>query len=268
MIAKAFLSLTEYPAFRRLVWKPFYEILAKRFKISDWHFMNYGYAADTSQPAILLHESDEINRYPIQLYHFLAQKAQIADMNVLEVGCGRGGGASYISRYLKPANITGIDIARNAIRLAKENHKETNLQFMQGNAEKLPLPSDSFDVVVNVESSHAYGSVPRFLSEVKRVLKKGGNFLCTDLRDPEGMVTLKKHFELSGLQMISEENITSNVVSAIEKEDGIKQQRIQQHVARWMRPAFNQFAGTKGSCIHKDLQSNSLVYHSFVLQKN
>lgn len=267
MIAKAFLSLTEYPAFRRLVWKPVYEVLAKRFKISDWHFMNYGYAFETSQPAILLHEHDEINRYPIQLYHFLAQKTQIENMHVLEVGCGRGGGASYISRYLKPAKITAIDIAKNAIALARQNHQETNLHFMQGNAEKLPFASESFDVVMNVESSHAYGSVPRFLSEVKRVLKKGGYFLCTDLRDPEGMAVLKTHFESSGLKMLAEENITINVINAIEKEDSTKQQRINQHVARWMRPAFSQFAGTKGSRIHKDLQSNSLIYYSFVLQK-
>lgn len=267
MIAKAFLSLTEYPAFRRLVWKPVYEVLAKRFKISDWHFMNYGYATATSQPAILLHEKDEINRYPIQLYHFLAQKATIKDMHVLEIGCGRGGGASYISRYLSPARITAIDIAKNAIKLAKQNHQETNLHFMQGNAEKLPFPDESFDVVMNVESSHAYGSVPRFLAEVKRVLKKGGNFLCTDLRGPSGMTTLKGHFESSGMRVLSEENITTNVVNAIEEEDSIKQKRIQQHIARWMRPAFSQFAGTKGSRIHKDLQSNSLIYYSFVLQK-
>lgn len=267
MIAKAFLYLTEYPVFRRLIWKPVYEGLAKHFQINDWHFMNYGYAPEASQPSIYLHPRDEINRYPIQLYHYLAQKTKIKDMQVLEVGSGRGGGASYISRYLQPAKMTGIDIARNAIRLARRNHQETNLHFMQGNAEQLPFAGESFDVIMNVESSHAYGSVPRFLAEVKRVLKPGGIFLCTDLRGPQGMMVLKEHFEASGLQLLSEENITNNVVNAIEKEDTIKQQRINQHIARWMRPTFSQFAGTKGSRIHLDLQSNALIYYSFVLQK-
>jgi ubiquinone/menaquinone biosynthesis C-methylase UbiE len=138
---------------------------------------------------------------------------------------------------------------------------------MQGNAEKLPFEAERFDVVMNVESSHAYGSVPKFLSEVKRVLKKGGYFLCTDLRGPEGMALLKQHFESSGLQLLSEENITTNVINAIEEEESVKQKRIQQHIKKWMRPAFSQFAGTKGSRIHKDLQSNSLIYFSFVLQK-
>ncbi|MDF2188487.1 class I SAM-dependent methyltransferase [Paraflavitalea sp. CAU 1676] len=267
MIAKAFLSLTEYPAFRRIIWKPIYENLAKHFKINDWHFMNYGYAPESSVSTVPLHPKDEINRYPIQLYHFLAQKTDIKDKQVLEVGSGRGGGASYISRYLSPATMTGVDIARNAIRLARKNHQENNLHFLQGNAEKLPFVNESFDVIMNVESSHAYGSVPRFLSEVKRLLRPGGIFLCTDLRAPEGMTLLKSHFEASGLHMVSEENITPNVVDAIEKEDTIKQQRINQHIARWMRPTFSQFAGTKGSRIHLDLQSNALIYYSFVLQK-
>lgn len=268
MVAKAFLSLTEYPAFRRFIWKPVYEGLAKHFKISDWHFMNYGYAPATDQVSLSLQPNDEINRYPIQLYHFLAQKTAIEGKHVLEVGSGRGGGASYISRYLKPASMMGVDIAKNAIRLSNQHHNESNLKFMQGNAEKLPFNKESFDVVINVESSHAYGSVPRFLSEVKRVLKPGGIFLCTDLRGPEGMTKLKEHFSGSGLKMVSEENITGNVVNAIEEEDSIKQERIKEHVARWIRPVFSQFAGTKGSRIHLDLQSNALIYYSFVLQKN
>lgn len=268
MIAKAFLALTEYPAFRRLIWKPVYEGLAKHFRINDWHFMNYGYAPASTQTAIDLHPHDEINRYPIQLYHYLAQKTPIEDKHVLEVGSGRGGGASYISRYLKPTRITGIDIANHAVRLARQHHRENNLHFIQGNAEKLPFPGESFDVVLNVESCHAYGSVPRFLAEVKRVLKPGGIFLCTDLRGPEGMTMLKEQLQASGLQLLSEENITRNVSNAIEEEDANKQQRINQHIARWIRPAFSEFAGTKGSRIHKDLLSNALIYYSFVLKKS
>ncbi|MBO9562864.1 MAG: class I SAM-dependent methyltransferase [Niastella sp.] len=267
MVAKAFLFLTEYPVFRKLIWKPIYEGLARYFKINDWHFMNYGYAPDARQEPVTLQPQDEVNRYPIQLYHFLAKKTEIRDKHVLEVGSGRGGGANYIYGYLKPAGMTGVDIARNAIKLARQNHKGNNLHFLQGNAEKLPFAGESFDVVVNVESCHAYGSVPRFLTEVKRVLRPGGIFLCTDLRAPEGMAKLKEQLSSSGLALLSEENITRNVVNAIEEENSIKEQRIQKHIARWMRPAFSEFAGTKGSRIHKDLQSNTLIYYSFVLQK-
>jgi ubiquinone/menaquinone biosynthesis C-methylase UbiE len=250
-----------------MIWKPIYEGLAKHLKISDWHFMNYGYAPQTSEAYLTLLPKDEINRFPIQLYHFLANKTQIHDKRILEVGSGRGGGASFISRYMKPVAMTGVDIARNAIKLSRQNHREKNLHFMQANAEKLPFAEQSFDVVINVESSHAYGSVPRFLAEVKRVLSSGGTLLLTDMRDRKGMSKLKEHLQLSGLKILSEENITNNVISAIEQEDSIKQERISKHVARWMQPAFSQFAGSKGSRIHQDLQSNALIYYSFVLQK-
>src|SRR4051812_44052429 len=116
MVAKILLSLTDYSFFRRLIWKPFYETMAKKFRIEDWHFMNYGYAPGADQPTVFLLAHDEINRYPIQLYHFLAQKTTIEGKEILEVGSGRGGGSSYISRYLKPARITGIDIASNAVK--------------------------------------------------------------------------------------------------------------------------------------------------------
>lgn len=267
MVAKILLSITDYPIVRKIMWKPFYEILAKKFRIVDWHFMNYGYAFGPGEPVLYLRPNDEINRYPIQLYHYLASKTEIEGKEILEVGSGRGGGSSYINRYMNPKKITALDIASNAIKWAREHHQEKDLEFVQGNAEKLPFANESFEVVINVESCHAYPSVPKFLAEVKRVLQPSGVFLCTDLRSQAGMTRLRETFVSSGMQLVDEEDITSNVILAIEEENTIKEQRIKQNVAKWLRPVFSQFAGTKGSKIHKDLQSRALVYHSFVLRK-
>ena len=52
-----------------------------------------------------------------------------------------------------------------------------------GDAESLPFGDEMFDAVVNVESSHCYGSTPAFLAQVKRVLRCGGHFLFADLLD-------------------------------------------------------------------------------------
>src|SRR5438874_451954 len=117
MIAQLFLKLTDYPAFRRIIWKPIYEILAKKFKTADWHFMNYGYVPFEFEEPLQLQDKDEINRYSLQLYHYLASFVDIKGSEMLEVGSGRGGGAKYISEYLKPTKITGLDIAHNAVRL-------------------------------------------------------------------------------------------------------------------------------------------------------
>jgi ubiquinone/menaquinone biosynthesis C-methylase UbiE len=267
MLAKLFLELTDYPVFRRIIWKPVYEILAKRIKIDNWHFMNYGYAPFVYETPLTLAAEDEINRYPLQLYYYLASKVEVSQKEILDIGSGRGGGANCINKYLKPKKAIGLDIAHNAVKVAGETHAAKGLQFIQGNAENLPFSDESFDVIINVESCHAYGSVPLFLKEVKRVLRYGGYFLCTDMRSPNGMQTLKNNLLATGMQFLTEEDITDNIVTAIEHEEEVKQKRISEGIQKWLAKPFKEFAGVKGSQIHKDLQSRSLIYHRFVLQK-
>ncbi len=267
MIARLFLNLTDYPAFRRFIWKPIYEAMAKKITIPDWQFMNYGYAPSNREPLLTLHPEDEINRYPLQLYHYMASMLNIEGLEMLEVGSGRGGGAWYIKKYLKPKKITGLDIAGNAVKLANKNYAGKDLHFVQGNAENLPFANESFDVVINVESCHAYGSVPAFLKEVKRVLRPGGYFLCADMRSPSGMKTLKNNLDATGMHISVQEDITMNVINAIESEETIKQRRISNHIPKWLAKPFKEFAGVKGSKIHEDLKACLLVYHRFVLQK-
>ncbi len=267
MLAKLFLNLTDYPAFRRIMWKPIYEMLAKKIRIDNWQFMNYGYAASTQEVPAILEFADEMNRYPIQLYHYLSSKVNVAGLDMLEVGCGRGGGAAYIKKYLGPKHMTGLDIAHNAVKLASRQHVSDGLHYLQGNAERLPFEDESFDVVINVESCHAYGSVPKFLSEVKRVLRPNGYFLITDMRGSNGMKTLKTNLLKSELELLSEEDITKNVVEAIEKEEVAKQARIASGIPKWFQKIFKEFAGVKGSRIYEELRSNELIYHRFVMQK-
>ncbi|MDB5248013.1 MAG: class SAM-dependent methyltransferase [Segetibacter sp.] len=266
MLAKIFLKLTDYPFFRRLIWKPVYELLSKKFKVKDWSFMNYGYTPFKSEPFLILDNSEEINRYPIQLYHYLASKINVTGVDLLEVGSGRGGGLGYIKKYLHPKKLAGVDIAFSAIKIAREQIGQ-GIEFIQGSAEKLPLTDETFDVVINIESSHAYGSVPAFLSEVKRVLRPGGYLLCADIRTADGMETLQQDLLASGMQLVSEEDISNNVKQAIELEEPIKQKRIRENIPGWMQEIFKEFAGVVGSKAHVQLQSGELVYKRFVLKK-
>lgn len=268
MIAYLFMALTDYPFFRRLVWRPIYEQLAKRFDIKDWYFMNYGYAASENETFLYLEEKDEPNRYPLQLYYYLAAKAPVKNSKMLEVGSGRGGGSSAIKKYLAPASMTGLDIASNAVDFANKTLSRDGLTYVQGNAENLPFGNSEFDIVINVESCHAYGSVPKFLEEVKRVLKPGGYFLCTDIRGPEGMIKLHNQLKDSGLELLEEEDIGKNVIKAIEMEEPTKQKRIEEHIPKWFQNMFREFAGVVGSKIHSDLKSGTLVYRRFMLKKS
>ncbi len=125
--------------------------------------MNYGYSPNPDEKPLDLTLDPKVQRYPLQMYHYLATKVDIAGKQVLEVGSGRGGGAKHVASHLKPASYTGMDLAQSAVDLANRIHKEPNLKFIQGSAESIPLPDNSIDVVLNVESCHAYGSVDQFL---------------------------------------------------------------------------------------------------------
>lgn len=267
MITSSIKLLKDYAWFKRLNAKITYEVLSRFIRSSEWHFMNYGYVAKAGESQCGICETTP-QRYPMQMYHYLASKVPIEGKTVLEVGSGRGGGAKYITEALKPASYTGMDIAGNAVRLANKLHAMPKLRFIQGSAEDIPLPDNSIDVILNVESCHGYGSVPKFLSEVKRVLKPGGHLLLVDFRNSEeNMRIFIEQLKESNLKFLQEENISQNVIAAIEEEDPKKNEMIKKLVpARWQN-LFKQFAGTVGSPFHTTLCAGSRKYYRFVLQK-
>lgn len=261
-------SLKHYAWFKRLNAKVTYEILAKRIPATDWQFMNYGYIPQDSEGPLPIAHQSHSQRCSLQMYHYLAAKANLEGKQVLEVGSGRGGGAKHIASHYKPASYIGMDLAQHAVDLATKLHQLPNLKFIQGSAESIPLPDSSIDVVINVESCHAYGSVEKFLSEVKRVLKPGGYLLLVDFRNSkENMDILHNQLRSTGLQWLEMEDIGDNVVRAIEEEDETKTARIKALVpAKWQK-LFSDFAGVVGSRFHLTLKDGSRLYHRFVLQK-
>ena len=207
MIADAFLwVLNRTPSLRRAMWRSLFDLLAWRFgNIGWWTLMNYGFAdLDAQAPRFALLPPDEPERYPMALYHHVATLAPVAGREVLEVGSGRGGGASYVARYLKPAHLVGLDLSGKAVQFSNRQHRVDTLSFERGDAESLPFPDASFDSVLNVESSFCYPSIDRFLAEVKRVLRPGGHLHYTDLRLAHEMAEWREAIARSGLDVLAE----------------------------------------------------------------
>jgi ubiquinone/menaquinone biosynthesis C-methylase UbiE len=262
-------SLKRFAWFKRLNAKITYELLAKKVPVAEWQFMNYGYVPNDNEEELTLAPDATLQKYPLLMYHHLATKANVAGKQVLEVGSGRGGGANYIAGNLKPAFYTGLDLAQNAVDLANKLYNQSNLKFIQGSAESIPLPDNSIDVVINVESCHAYGSVPKFLSEVKRVLKPDGYLLLVDFRSGGkiNMDMLRSQIVHTGMNILTEENISPNVVKAIEAEDATKRARIEKLIPPKWQKLFCEFAGVVGSKFYKTLKSGDRPYHRFVVKK-
>ena len=269
MIAKIFISLVKIsPLFQKALWKWWYQRLGKRAHDSGWTFMNYGYIPNDKNLIRELESEDEANRMFIQLYDHVASQIPIEGLKVLEVGSGRGGGASFVSRYHKPLSMTGLDYSKSATKLSNELHKEIpNLDFINGDAENLPFDNDTFDAVINVESSHCYGNMTSFVNEVYRVLKTGGEFGWTDLRGKDMINETEEIFKQSQFNCIQEKVITAQVLNALDNIHDQKIDMIENHVPQFLQKAFKDFAGVKDSQIYNAFKNGSAEYLFKIFQK-
>ena len=251
---------------RKLKWKAFYGFLAWRFPTREWVFMNYGY--DHPARALALAPQDEGNRYFIQLYaHTLSQAGVAAPHDVLEVGCGRGGGSEWIARTQGVKSMTGLDLSANAVAFCRANHRSPILTFRQGDAESLPFADASFDVVINVESCHHYPSLAAFFREVSRVLRPGGHFCVTSYWEAAQLAHFRRELGAAHLELVGHTDITSYVVNALKASDEGKTALIRRHAPRYLRPMLRFFAAVEGSEIHRGLTDGRLTYVTSLMRK-
>lgn len=243
-----------------------YRYIDRRIGNDGVAFMNYGFAPiDGKEPE--LQPQDEADRYNLQLYHAVSGAVPLAGLDVLEMSCGRGGGASYVARYLHPRKMVGVDRTESAVVACRRNHRCDGLVFVCGDALGFPFADESFDAVINVEASHCYPDFARFLSEVRRVLHVGGHFLYADFRKGGELGEWRTAIGNSGLDVVEECEITPNVVRALELNERRLQDIINDVAPHRQRALFRQFAGTKGTVINESFRTGNTKYIRFVLKK-
>jgi ubiquinone/menaquinone biosynthesis C-methylase UbiE len=255
----------KYKLLFKPIWRIWYGIVTRRDTNHEVKFMNYGYLG-INKPELLPH--DEIERYPIQLYDYLAGLINIKDKKVLEVGCGRGGGSSYLTRYHKPASYHAIDLSDIAIEFCRSEYKIENLTHLQGDAQELPFDDNSFDVIINVESSHCYPDINKFFDEVSRVLKPGGHFLYTDLRNVTNIDYFRSCLAQSPLVIHHEEDITSNVYEALKVDSARREAIVKKLAPMFMHSVARLFAGVKDSKTFERFENRWYHYFLYVMKKD
>jgi SAM-dependent methyltransferase len=248
-------------AVRQLAWRACYEAMARTLPTPGWSFMNYGFVPDPAeQQALVLDPADEPDRLCIQLYDHVLGGHELTGRDLLEVGSGRGGGASYLCRFRAPRSVTGVDLARRAVDLSRRDRRGAGLRFVQADAASLPFPDDSFDVVLNIESSHCYPSFTAFLGEVARVLRPGGLFGYADFRPRTEVPELLVRLADGPLVLVTTEDITTNVLEALRADDDRKAGLIDEMVPRLFRRPFRRFAGTEDSSTYAKFRTGELRY--------
>ena len=108
-------------------------------------------------------------------------------MRVLDVACGTGNQSIPAARA--GAQVTGLDIAPNLLEQARQRAASESLkiEFIEGDAEKLPYPAGQFDLVLSMFGAMFAPRPEVVASELKRVCRPGG-LIAMGNWTPEGFV--------------------------------------------------------------------------------
>ena len=111
-------------------------------------------------------------------------KIKIGD-SVLDLGSGAGNDC-FVARALvgETGKVTGIDFTVAMTEKARANNAKlgfTNIEFIQGDIEEMPLSENQFDVIVSNCVLNLVPDKKKAFSEIYRVLKPGGHFCVSDV---------------------------------------------------------------------------------------
>jgi len=109
--------------------------------------------------------------------------AQLQDgMSILDVGCGQGTSLMLLNQALKPACLTGCEVDRQSLHMAKRLIETHNLPatLLSDDCARINLPSNSQDVVFCHQTFHHLVRQEESLMEFFRVLKPGGLLLFAE----------------------------------------------------------------------------------------
>lgn len=139
---------------------------------------------------------------------------------VLDLGSGAGFDAFLAAKKVgKNGKVIGVDFSQEMVKKAKANAEKynySNVEFIYGDIEKLPIKESSIDVIISNCVINLAPDKDKVFKEACRVLKKDGKMFVSDI------VLLG---ELTELQKNNSELISGCIAGALQKEDYIKKIR-------------------------------------------
>ena len=164
--------------------------------------------------------------------------------------------------HLAAGLLHGAGLESGRIAFCRRTHNLVGVDFVHGDAEKLPFPDESFDAVINVESSGAYPHFSRFLAEVARVLRPGGHFLYADLRPRDKHREWEAALAAPRCACFRARTSMQQVLRGMENNTP----RMLDLIGRmptYLRHIGREFCGVKGTKFYRAMQSGEYSYRMY-----
>ncbi len=115
----------------------------------------------------------------LKAYEFVIKYA--ARKIVLDIGCGDGYGAAYLSKVAK--EVIAVDYEEEIVHKAQKKYVIQNVKYLSMDATNLTFDNSTFDIVTSFQViEHIFEDrISDYLLGIKRVLKDEGEFYCTTL---------------------------------------------------------------------------------------
>jgi ubiquinone/menaquinone biosynthesis C-methylase UbiE len=104
----------------------------------------------------------------------------------LDIATGGGHTSLYFASRVK--SVMAVDLTEGMLKAARNHHASkgaTNIHYASSDAESLPFPAESFDLVTCRIAAHHFPNVAEFVKEGARVLRKGARFVFQDQVVPD-----------------------------------------------------------------------------------
>ena len=119
----------------------------------------------------------------------IGELKSIHPQKVLDVATGTGDVAILTNLLLKPGKIIGIDISEGMLEKGVEKVRKLGLQndieLLKGDSEAIMYPNDAFDGVTVAFGVRNFEHLEKGLSEIHRVLRKGGKLVILEFSKPK-----------------------------------------------------------------------------------
>ena len=153
---------------------------------------------------------------------------------ILDVACGTGTSSASIART--GATVVGLDFSAGMLVQARKKHN--GVEFVLGDAEKLPFVSDEFDAVTVSFGLRNVNDPKVALAEMFRVLKPGGRLVICEFSRPPVAVLRASYFAYLKYVMPGVASVTgSNAAAYKYLEESIKDWPEQGTLSQWIRGA-------------------------------